>query len=185
MRTTEFSPLRLFMGLLVVALLALGVLTGPSRAATLSTDLLHLLDSRPNIELGFGLASRVEWFVGVHSLEVLNTQAEKETGLDINTGLGLYWNGVYDNGFYTRFNGFVARVQEDSKASRTYKGPIYWSLGYSWQFGNNLRLKLGIVPGFFNHGGDFYRTFMRDNSADGVDDDADHSDFEVRIGYKL
>lgn len=186
MRTTDYSPLRFILGLLVVILLGFATLTSPAKSASISTDVLHLLDSRPNLELGLGLTKSVEWFVGAHSLEVTNTSGEKETALDVNTGFAFYLNGVDSDGFYTRFNAFVARVQEDSEASRSYEGPIKWSLGYAMQFGNGIRLKLGVVPGYFSRSGDFHRTLLRDDSEESsVGDDADSHDFEVRLGYKL
>lgn len=193
MRATQFSPLRLSLGLLVVLCFAMAALARPAQATTLSTDVLDLADSRPNAEVGFGLLHRVEWFVGARSLQVLNTKAEKEHALDVNTGLAFYMWGVYVHSPYMRFNGYVARVQEDSEASKTYKGPIYWSLGYSWQFGNRVRLKVGVIPGYFTHGGDFHRTLLRnghDANGDGVTTagegrHADRSDFELRLGYWL
>lgn len=177
----------------IVLALSFLAIAETAKSTTLSTDVLDFADSRPNLELGFGLLHRVEWFVGARSLEVLNTQGEKETGLDINTGLAFYMWGMYTRTPYMRFSGYVARVQKDEEASRTYKGPIWWSLGYSWQFGNRLRLKLGIIPGYFTRGGDFHRTFARnghDTNGDGVvtsgeGNHADRSDFEVRLGWWL
>lgn len=164
-----------------------------AKSTTLSTDILDFADSRPNAELGFGLLNSVEWIVGVRSLQVTNTKGEKEAGLDVNTGLAFYLRGMYSRTPYMRYSAYVARTQKDEEASRIYKGPIWWSVGYSWQFGNRLRLKLGIIPGFFTRSGDFHRTLghnRHDTDGDGVVSSGearhtDRSDFELRLGWWL
>lgn len=190
----NFQGQTFFQGLsAIIFTLMVGLFARPAQAVVISTDVLDFADSRPNLEVGFSLLHRVEVFFGARSLEVDNTRSEKETAFDINAGLAFYMWGMHVHSPYMRLDSYATRLQKDDEASRAYRGPIYWSLGYSWQFGNRLRLKLGLIPGYFTRGGDFHRTFARnghDTNGDGVvtageGNHADRSDFEVRLGWWL